>query len=224
MSRHYPPRAAPDRGRQHPSADRRRAAPRARRGGARLLPHGRGVRHVGRAPAGSHRAPRPSRRAKRPSPSWASRPGRSPAWPAPAGWSAHSAARRACAWGSAPIRRRSWRRRSLRRSPGSWPRWPSWASANSLIDVALNVQGVELERRCARPLLSGLHSAHSFGVVAGGVGGTLCAARAVPLIAHFAAVAGIALRRVPAAHRRAGERAPRARRRRRIAPAAPRRR
>jgi MFS family permease len=65
--------------------------------------------------------------------------------------------------------------------------------ANSAIDVAMNVQGVELERRYARPLLSGLHSAHSFGVVAGGVGGTLCAARAVPLTAHFAAVAGIAL-------------------------------
>jgi predicted MFS family arabinose efflux permease len=65
--------------------------------------------------------------------------------------------------------------------------------ANSAIDVAMNVQGVELERRCARPLLSGLHSAHSFGVVAGGLGGTLCAARGVPLTAHFAAVAGIAL-------------------------------
>jgi MFS family permease len=65
--------------------------------------------------------------------------------------------------------------------------------ANSVIDVAMNVQGVELERRYARPLLSGLHSAHSFGVVAGGVGGALCAARAVPLVEHFAAVAGIAL-------------------------------
>jgi MFS family permease len=65
--------------------------------------------------------------------------------------------------------------------------------ANSAIDVAMNVQGVELERRYGRPLLSGLHSAHSFGVVAGGVGATLCAARAVPPTAHFAAVAGIAL-------------------------------
>jgi MFS family permease len=64
--------------------------------------------------------------------------------------------------------------------------------ANSAIDVAMNVQGVELERRYARPLLSGLHSAHSFGVVAGGVGGTLCAARGVPLTAHFALVAAIA--------------------------------
>jgi MFS family permease len=65
--------------------------------------------------------------------------------------------------------------------------------ANSAIDVAMNVQGVELERRYARPLLSGLHSAHSFGVVAGGVGGTLCAARGVPLTAHFAAMAAIAV-------------------------------
>lgn len=66
-------------------------------------------------------------------------------------------------------------------------------TANSVIDVAMNVQGVELERRYARPLLSGVHSAHSFGVVAGGVGGTLCAARAIPLTAHFASVAGIAV-------------------------------
>jgi predicted MFS family arabinose efflux permease len=43
-------------------------------------------------------------------------------------------------------------------------------TANSVIDVAMNVQGVELERRCARPLLSRLHSAHSFGVLVGAVG------------------------------------------------------
>jgi MFS family permease len=65
-------------------------------------------------------------------------------------------------------------------------------TANSVIDVAMNVQGVELERRCARPLLSGLHGAHSFGVLVGGAGGTLCAARGVPLGAHFAAVAAVA--------------------------------
>jgi predicted MFS family arabinose efflux permease len=66
-------------------------------------------------------------------------------------------------------------------------------TANSAIDVAMNVQGVELERRHTRPLLSGLHSAHSFGVVAGGVGATLCAARGVPLAAHFAAMAAVAV-------------------------------
>jgi MFS family permease len=66
-------------------------------------------------------------------------------------------------------------------------------TANSTIDVAMNVEGVELEGRYGRSLLSGLHSAHSFGVVAGGAAGTVCAARAVPLEAHFAVVAGIAL-------------------------------
>src|SRR4051812_17111149 len=33
-----------------------------------------------------------------------------------------------------------------------------WACANSVVDVALNVQGAELERRRGRPLLSGLHA------------------------------------------------------------------
>ncbi len=33
-----------------------------------------------------------------------------------------------------------------------------WAAANSVLDVALNAQGVELERRAGRPLLSGLHA------------------------------------------------------------------
>jgi MFS family permease len=37
------------------------------------------------------------------------------------------------------------------------------AVANSVVDVAMNAQGVELERRYERPLLSGLHAGHSFG-------------------------------------------------------------
>jgi MFS family permease len=66
-------------------------------------------------------------------------------------------------------------------------------AANSVIDVAINVQGVELERRYARPLLSGLHSAHSFGVLAGGLAGTAVAVGEVPLAAHFAIAAAIAV-------------------------------
>jgi predicted MFS family arabinose efflux permease len=66
-------------------------------------------------------------------------------------------------------------------------------AANSVIDVAMNVQGVELERRYARPLLSGLHSAHSFGVLAGGLAGTLLAAQDVTIVAHFVIAAAIAL-------------------------------
>src|SRR3954464_1045173 len=49
------------------------------------------------------------------------------------------------------------------------------AFANSIVDVAMNAQGVELERRCERPLLSGLHAGHSFGLAAGGLAGTLAA-------------------------------------------------
>src|SRR3954468_22362308 len=41
------------------------------------------------------------------------------------------------------------------------------AIANSVVDVAMNAQGVELERRAQRPLLSGMHAGHSFGLAAG---------------------------------------------------------
>jgi MFS family permease len=94
-------------------------------------------------------------------------------------------------------------------------------AANSVIDVAINVQGVELERRYGRPLLSGLHSAHSFGVLGGGLAGTAAAVGEVPLTAHFAVAAGIAVaasqsavgwlvrERRTAGHRRVRERRPR---------------
>src|SRR5918998_1578103 len=41
------------------------------------------------------------------------------------------------------------------------------ALANSIVDVGMNAQGVELERRAGRPLLSGLHAGHPIGLVAG---------------------------------------------------------
>jgi MFS family permease len=63
------------------------------------------------------------------------------------------------------------------------------AFANSLVDVAMNVQGVELERRTSRSLLSRLHAGHAFGVLAGGLGGTVAATADVPVEAHFAGVA-----------------------------------
>jgi MFS family permease len=65
------------------------------------------------------------------------------------------------------------------------------AFANSIVDVAMNAQGVELERRCDRPLLSGMHAGHSFGLAAGGLAGTLAAAAGVPVMAHFAATAAL---------------------------------
>jgi hypothetical protein len=63
------------------------------------------------------------------------------------------------------------------------------AAANSVVDVAMNAQGVELERRFGRPVLSGMHAGHSFGVLAGGLVGTAAAALAIGVPAHFAAVA-----------------------------------
>ena len=47
------------------------------------------------------------------------------------------------------------------------------AAANSVVDVAMNAQGIEIERRYERPVLSGLHAGHSFGMVAGGLVGAL---------------------------------------------------
>src|SRR3954452_22553768 len=58
------------------------------------------------------------------------------------------------------------------------------AVANSVVDVAMNAQGVELERRLERPLLAGMHAGHSFGLFAGGAIGTLAAAAGVPVRLH----------------------------------------
>jgi MFS family permease len=67
------------------------------------------------------------------------------------------------------------------------------AAASSVIDVAMNAQGIELERRYQRPLLSGLHAGHPFGLVAGGLAGSAAAAAGVPVEAHLGAVAAAGL-------------------------------
>ncbi len=67
------------------------------------------------------------------------------------------------------------------------------AAATSVVDVAMNAQGIELERRYERPVLSGLHAGHPFGLVAGGIAGTAAAAGGVPVAVHFAYAAGVAL-------------------------------
>jgi MFS family permease len=67
------------------------------------------------------------------------------------------------------------------------------AASSSVVDVAMNVQGVELERRYRRPLLSGLHAGHPFGLAAGGVLGSAAAAAGIPPVVHFGAVAGVVL-------------------------------
>ena len=67
------------------------------------------------------------------------------------------------------------------------------AAATSVVDVAMNAQGIELERRYGRPLLSGLHAGHPFGLVAGGLAGSAAAAAGVSVGAHFGAVAALSL-------------------------------
>ncbi|MCT2584578.1 MFS transporter [Actinophytocola gossypii] len=63
------------------------------------------------------------------------------------------------------------------------------AAANSVVDVAVNVQGLELERRYGRPVLSSLHAGHSAGLLTGGLTGTVAAAGGVSVGTHFAVVA-----------------------------------
>jgi MFS family permease len=67
------------------------------------------------------------------------------------------------------------------------------AASTSVVDVAMNAQGVELERRYRRPVLSSLHAGHPFGLAVGGVAGTAAAATGVSVTVHFAVVAAVAL-------------------------------
>jgi MFS family permease len=68
-----------------------------------------------------------------------------------------------------------------------------WAAANSVVDVALNVQGLELERRYGRSVLSGLHAGQSFGLLAGGLLTVAAAAARLPVPVQLAGVAGLSL-------------------------------
>ena len=65
------------------------------------------------------------------------------------------------------------------------------ATANSVVDVAMNAPGTELERRYRRPIMSSLHAGYSAGLFAGGLAGTAAAAAAVPPLTHFAVVAAV---------------------------------
>jgi MFS family permease len=63
------------------------------------------------------------------------------------------------------------------------------AAANSVVDVAMNAQGVELERRYGRPVLSAMHAGHSVGLFAGGLAGTAAAVAGLSPVGHFAGTA-----------------------------------
>ena len=61
--------------------------------------------------------------------------------------------------------------------------------ANSTLDLAMNAQGVSIERHLRRPILSSLHAAFSFGGFAGAGLGALAAALGVAPLPHLAAAA-----------------------------------
>jgi MFS family permease len=62
--------------------------------------------------------------------------------------------------------------------------------ASGALDVAMNAQGIEVERWLGRPILSGLHGLWSVGLGLGAGAAALAAAGDVDPLAHFAAVGG----------------------------------
>ncbi|MEW2352817.1 MFS transporter [Spirillospora sp. NPDC029432] len=60
-----------------------------------------------------------------------------------------------------------------------------------LMDVAMNAQGVAVERGYGRPLMSGMHGAYSVGTLAAALAGAAAAHLGVPVAAHLGAAAAV---------------------------------
>ncbi len=69
--------------------------------------------------------------------------------------------------------------------------------ANGTWDVAMNVQGATVERRCGRAIMPRFHAGFSVGTVAGALFGALAVATGVPVTAHLLVVAALVLLVVP---------------------------
>src|SRR5215210_3142531 len=63
--------------------------------------------------------------------------------------------------------------------------------ASGALDVAMNAQGIEVERQLVRPILSGLHGLWSVGLGLGAGGAALAAAVGAGPLEHFAVVAAV---------------------------------
>jgi predicted MFS family arabinose efflux permease len=61
--------------------------------------------------------------------------------------------------------------------------------ADAVMDISMNAQGVLVEERAGKSLLSSFHAAWSVGAVVGGVTGAAAAAIRMPVAAHFGLVA-----------------------------------
>jgi hypothetical protein len=68
-----------------------------------------------------------------------------------------------------------------------------FAALNSIVDVAMNAQGVTVQRLMGRPVLSGMHAMHSFGGVLGAGAGALAARLDAQPSPHFLACAFVAV-------------------------------
>jgi fucose permease len=68
----------------------------------------------------------------------------------------------------------------------------SFAVVNSVVDVAMNAQGVAVEQFYGRPVLSGMHAMHSLGGIVGAGAGALAARLDLDPLRHFLIVAPIA--------------------------------
>jgi len=64
-------------------------------------------------------------------------------------------------------------------------------ATNGALDIAMNAQGVSVERHLKRPILSSLHAAFSFGAFAGAGLGALCAALDVGALPNVLIAAGL---------------------------------
>jgi MFS family permease len=64
--------------------------------------------------------------------------------------------------------------------------------SNGVLDVAMNVHGLSIERRLGRPILSTLHAAFSFGALTGAMLGGLAAGLGVGVVTHIGSVAVVA--------------------------------
>ena len=69
----------------------------------------------------------------------------------------------------------------------------SFAVLNSVVDVAMNAQGIAVQRLMGRPVFSGLHAMHSLGGVIGAGAGALAARLGATPQPHFLACAVVAV-------------------------------
>lgn len=65
--------------------------------------------------------------------------------------------------------------------------------ADGIADVAANAQGVAVERRLGRPVLSGMHAAWGIGAIIGALSGGAAIALGLTVLQHFAVMAAVAV-------------------------------